>query len=694
MTEPPLDAARESGLVRPGEPLLVLVSGGGDSMALLDVAVRLGARVSALHVNYGLREGADGDEALVRALCSDLGVELQTERVRLGDDTGNLQERARNARYALAERLAAGDYAAAHTASDQAETVLYRLAVSPGSRALQGMPSRRGRLVRPFLAVTRDEVRHYLRARGIEWREDPSNTDRRFARARVRHDLLDALRRIGPAAERTLAETARQLSEDRGARHGGGRCARGAGRWARGFALGPARAAVRGAPAAAAPAGRRPAGARLDRRARRAWHKSVDLGGGLRAVAEYGTLRFTRAAEQEAPAPVALPIPGRARFGDWEVEAADDAPGEVAVPAALSPRGDRARLARGRPHAARRPRRQQDAPGISSPIADPRALRRTLPIVETRGEIVWVAGVALDERFAAAGEGTGRGLERTQCFTSSGHGVGRTRIVGAEPMLAGVASPPTRARLAAARRDRLRRRAGLGRDGLLRSHLVPQEPGQLNLRAALDGDVRYLLGFRSAASNLGRGPLIVDAERDLRRPLELAATQVIRRVSGPAERRPLGPALTYVVSSDHSHWHYPAFMRYELRRPAADGGAGGTRPQDGLLPGRSLRRASAAAASGRAALPPFTTACGKNRPNLARLREGISVGYGDDYAPLLEGQSIDVTELPPGRYRLVHTVNPDRSLAERSYRNNVSSLALRIGRDEAGQPKLAVKMSP
>ena len=127
---------------------------------------------------------------------------------------GNLQERARDARYALAEQLAEGDYAAAHTASDQAETVLYRLAVSPGSRALLGMAPRRGRLVRPLLEVTREEVRDYLRARGLEWREDPSNADRRFARARVRHDVLDALRELSPAAERTIAETARQLRDE------------------------------------------------------------------------------------------------------------------------------------------------------------------------------------------------------------------------------------------------------------------------------------------------------------------------------------------------------------------------------------------------------------------------------------------------------------------------------------------------
>ncbi len=408
MTEAPLHAASESGLIRPGEPLLVLVSGGGDSVALLDVAVRLDARVAALHVNYGLREGADADEALVRELCERLGVPLRAERVKLGDDTGNLQEQARDARYALAERLAAADYAAAHTASDQAETVLYRLAVSPGSRALHGMPPRRGRLVRPFLAVTREEVRAYLGARGLAWREDPSNADRRFARARVRHDLLDALRSIGPAPERTLAETARQLREeaevldavvDQALDELGG---------------GPAvsLAALREHP----PAVRRLLLRRLagdlpvpdsimelgDRGT-----KSLDLGGGLRAVAEYGTLRFTRTreAEDEPPAPVALPVPGRARFGDWEVEAAAGAPGEVSVLAGAL--GEGATVRGWRQGDRMRPVGLGGSKTLQDLFTDrkiPRALRRSLPIVEAGGEIVWVAGVALDERFAATGE--------------------------------------------------------------------------------------------------------------------------------------------------------------------------------------------------------------------------------------------------------------------------------------------------
>ena len=145
-----LDAARASGLVVADEPLLVMLSGGADSVCLLDVAIRLGARVSCLHVNYGLREEADADEEHCRQLCASRKLPLEVERVPCQEE-GNVQALARDARYALAERRASGDYAAAHTATDQAETVLYRLATSPGRRALLGMEARRGRLVRPLL---------------------------------------------------------------------------------------------------------------------------------------------------------------------------------------------------------------------------------------------------------------------------------------------------------------------------------------------------------------------------------------------------------------------------------------------------------------------------------------------------------------------------------------------------------------
>lgn len=408
-SELPLEAARESGLVPQGEPLLVMVSGGGDSVALLDIAVRLGADVSALHVNYGLRDGASADQALVQQLCEQLGVPLAVERVELGSE-GNVQERARDARYALAEGRALADYGAAHTASDQAETILYRLAVSPGSRALHGMAARRGRLVRPLLGVTREELRDYLRERGLEWREDPSNADRRFARARVRHDVLDALRELSPAAERTIAETARQLREEAGVLEAVVDDA------LKGLGGGPgiSLAALLERPVAVRRLVlRRLAGRALSHREldemlalSERGTMSLDLGGGLRVVSEYGTLRFTHAREAATPEPVPLTVPGRARFGDWEVEARVGGPGDVTV-RELAPElsvrawrdGDRMRPA---------------GLGGSKSLQDlftdrkvPRALRHTLPVVESGGEIVWVAGVAVDERFAAADDEPG-----------------------------------------------------------------------------------------------------------------------------------------------------------------------------------------------------------------------------------------------------------------------------------------------
>src|SRR3954468_17439063 len=195
-------------MIEPGKPLLVLLSGGADSVCLLHMALEQGADVSALHVNYGLRESADEDEQF----CRDLFPLLTVEQVRLGP--GNVQALAREARYALAERHAVGDYATGHTLSDQAETVLMRLCSSPGRRGLLGMAPRRGRLVRPLLGMTREETRAYCRLHGLAWREDESNSDPRFTRARVRHELLPMLERVAPGAERTIAETARLLRDE------------------------------------------------------------------------------------------------------------------------------------------------------------------------------------------------------------------------------------------------------------------------------------------------------------------------------------------------------------------------------------------------------------------------------------------------------------------------------------------------
>jgi tRNA(Ile)-lysidine synthase len=214
------EAVRAGGLFARDRPLLAMLSGGRDSTCLLDVAVALlgPSAVSALHINYGLRAGADADERHCAALCELLGVELEIVRA-VGDTQapGNLQAWAREVRYAEAERIARerdGLFATGHTASDQVETILYRLAASPGRRALLGMVASEGRLIRPLLGVSREQTAAYCQARGLQWREDESNEDERYARARVRHQLVPALRAVHPAAEANVLRTAALLREE------------------------------------------------------------------------------------------------------------------------------------------------------------------------------------------------------------------------------------------------------------------------------------------------------------------------------------------------------------------------------------------------------------------------------------------------------------------------------------------------
>jgi tRNA(Ile)-lysidine synthase len=406
-----LEAARASGLVHAGEPLLVMLSGGADSVCLLDVALRLGADVTALHANYGLRDAAEDDERHCRDLCARLGVELIVEAAPLPDE-GNVQAAAREARYRLAEVHATGDYAAAHTASDQAETVLYRLAVSPGRRPLLGMTPRRGRLVRPLLTATGAETRAHCRARGLEWREDASNRDPRFARARVRHGLLEVLREVAPGAERTIAETSAQLRDEAEALDAavdgaleqlGGGPAVDASALA---ALGPGLSRLVLRRLAEQEAGAQHPLSRPDVEAVLALAaapgtRSLDLGNGLRAVAEYGTLRFRAGDEPATAESTPLTIPGTARFGAWEVEARLGPGGEVELDADTF--ADTVTVRAWRDGDRIRPVGLGGTKTLQDLFTDrkiPRELRRTLPVIEIQGEIAWVAGVALSERFA------------------------------------------------------------------------------------------------------------------------------------------------------------------------------------------------------------------------------------------------------------------------------------------------------
>jgi tRNA(Ile)-lysidine synthase len=213
-----LEEVRDGGLLAPGVPVVAMLSGGRDSVCLLDIAVRLlgPEGVTALHVNYGLRDDSDADEAHCAALCEALGVELTVERPRRPEGPGNLQAWARDARYAAAALALpeGGVIATGHTADDQVETILYRLASSPSRRALLGMRPRDGSLVRPLLGFTREQTTAYCEERGLAWRDDPTNEELTYARNRLRHGLAAALAEVHPAAAQNVLTTAELLRDE------------------------------------------------------------------------------------------------------------------------------------------------------------------------------------------------------------------------------------------------------------------------------------------------------------------------------------------------------------------------------------------------------------------------------------------------------------------------------------------------
>lgn len=293
-------------LAGPG-PLLVMLSGGRDSVCALDLAVRVrGAEaVQALHVNYGLREEAGEDERCCAELCARLGVALEVERPARPQGPGNLQAWAREVRYAAAAGLADGAGATiltGHTADDQVETILYRLASSPSRRALLGMRPRDGRLVRPLLGTTREETTAYCEDRGLAWRDDASNEEAEYKRNLLRRELIPDLERVHPAAKENVLRTAALLREEadlldslvEAELAGGDGVEPGTIRHARFAELHPALRRLVLQRLADEAAGRPVAGAArfADQVANLSRGGStLDLGGGIRAVLEEGDLR-------------------------------------------------------------------------------------------------------------------------------------------------------------------------------------------------------------------------------------------------------------------------------------------------------------------------------------------------------------------------------------------------------------------
>jgi tRNA(Ile)-lysidine synthase len=200
---------------------IVAVSGGADSVALLLALHELGCKVLVAHLNHGIRgRQADRDAAFAHDLAARLGLECVIER---RDVPGyrrehhlSLEAAARAVRYGFLRSLAAERGASAiflgHTADDQVETFLLRLLRGAGIAGLAGMQFKDDLLCRPMLGLWRSDVEHYLRDRGQEWREDPSNRDPRFLRNRVRHELLPLLASMNPGIKRVLLREAELLS--------------------------------------------------------------------------------------------------------------------------------------------------------------------------------------------------------------------------------------------------------------------------------------------------------------------------------------------------------------------------------------------------------------------------------------------------------------------------------------------------
>lgn len=209
-------------LLKPGDRVMVAVSGGADSICLLNILLdlkdKLGITLLVAHFNHRLRgEESDGDEKFVREFCVERGIECIIGRAEK-ENKYKSEDEARKARYAFFENLLEGDkadkIALAHNLNDQAETVLLRLIRGSGFRGLKAIPSLRQKFCRPLLSISRSEIENYLKKRHITFQTDSSNADTVFARNFIRHEILPKITRLNPNIVETLGNSAKNIGDD------------------------------------------------------------------------------------------------------------------------------------------------------------------------------------------------------------------------------------------------------------------------------------------------------------------------------------------------------------------------------------------------------------------------------------------------------------------------------------------------
>ena len=209
---------RQQALICPGDQITVAVSGGADSVALLFglylLREKLNIRLYAAHFNHGLRgRESDEDEFFVCQLCDRYDIPLTVGRKRVKSGKKGLEAAAREARYNFFDTLG-GKIATAHTADDNAETVLLHLIRGTGLKGLGAIAPQRGNVIRPMLSVTRQEVEAFLAEYCLSYRTDSSNNTDQFLRNRVRHHVMPLLRQENPRISENLSAMAQRLRLD------------------------------------------------------------------------------------------------------------------------------------------------------------------------------------------------------------------------------------------------------------------------------------------------------------------------------------------------------------------------------------------------------------------------------------------------------------------------------------------------